>query len=368
MLKADEGAPDLRVVVRCALSAKIRQEQCAPRRLQVAQSRSQLVRTLAHQSRVPGQRIGGSKDHAHLVPFPRQRVAERVQRRVRVRRIAVGRREENARGAERDEGLPRPDHTHADGGCGVVPRAARDGRARLQTEFRGEFGPKAARRVATLDKPRHVLPPQIRRGQKRIRPVPRAGIEPACPGGVRHLGDSFACQPEPEVILGQEHPLDPREGVGIVVPEPDKLGRGEARKDDVARNRPEARIGVERRRLLIGPRVVPEDAGANGRIACVQHRRPVHLTGKADPAHAAQVMFRRQLPKRRLAGNDPVARPLLGPARMRALHVEMRGSARNRLLVAIDQKGLQPRCAQIEPEIHDVSLPAAPTPRSSTRI
>ncbi len=67
----------------------------------------------------------------------------------------------------------------------------------------------------------------------------------------------LARQPEAQIILRQQDLGDTSESRGFVLGHPDELGRREAGKDDVARDRAKPRIVVERCGLRVGAGVVP---------------------------------------------------------------------------------------------------------------
>ena len=277
-------------------------------------------------------------------------MAEGVHRRRRVRLVAVVRREQDARGAKRHEGLPGLHHAHPDGRGRVVPRAPRDDHGAHAPPPR-ELRAQRAGHVRPLHKPRHRLPRQPRPRQQIVRPVPRAGVEPARPRRVRHLGHVLARQPQPQVVLRQQHLRHAPEQRGLVVPDPFELRRREAREHDVPRHAPPHRIGVHRRRLRMAPRVVPEDAGPQHLVRRIQKRRPVHVPRQPDAAHRAQ-------PR---PGGEPVHAPPPPPRSSR------RASARTSR-----HAGGSPSAARWPPPpraaLSSISRPLSPdVPRSSPR-
>ena len=149
---------------------------------------------------------------------------------------------------------------------------------------------------------------------------------------------------------------------------PDELRRGEARKDDVAGDLSEARIGVELRRFLRRAPVVPEDAGAERAARLVEQRRAVHVAGEADALDALQLL--RMIAADRVdharRRGDPAFRVLLRPARVRALDLERLAARRDDALIGVDQHHLHRRGADVDSEIHGtLRLPRARTARAS---
>jgi len=152
----------------------------------------------------------------------------------------------------------------------------------------------------------------------------------------------LAGQPETQVVLREQDLRDPGKDLRLVIPDPDELRRGEARKDDIAGDLAEARIGIERRRLPVGARIVPQDAGPQDLVVPVEQCGAMHLPRKAEALHRAE--FGReaglQAGHRLFCRAYPVSRVLFRPARMRPRHVQRAVCRADDPLVAVDEHGL----------------------------
>ena len=210
MREADEAAARAGVVVRRALAGEIGEEE--QRLLAGAASRRLLRRARPALEPVtcgqPFERRGGREDHAHLVPGVRQRMAEGVHGARRVRpELFVGD-EEHARRAERDEGRARRDRADAAGRRRVVAGAAGDDGRLRHAPARGEHGAELTGRLGALEERRHLVAVEVRRREEIVRPVALRHVEPRRAGGIRHVGGVVAGEPEPHIVLRQQHLRD----------------------------------------------------------------------------------------------------------------------------------------------------------------
>ena len=94
-----------------------------------------------------------------------------------------------------------------------------------------------------------------------------------------------AGEPEPEVVLGQEHVRGRSPDVGLVVADPHELGRGEPGQGVVAGDLDQA-LGSDRRPDGVafggGPLVVPQDRRPEDLVRRIQQDEAVHLAGEPD--------------------------------------------------------------------------------------
>ena len=284
-------------------------------------------------------------------------MAEGVNRALGIGQIGRVGGEQDAGRADRDEGAAVGDRTHAAGRRRVVASSAGNGDAFLHAPFGREFGAQRSRRLGSFDQARHLSGVHAGGVQQLGRPCARAGVEPGRAGGVRHFRDVLAGQPQPEIVLREQHLADLAESLRLVVGDPDELRRREARKHDVAADRAEPRIGIEFGRLAVAAGVVPQDAGAKHRVGGVEQRRAVHLAGEPDAADRRELagMGRPETGDGFTRGADPCRRILFRPAGMRPLDIERPRRGADDLLVVVDQQRLDPGRAEVEPKIHDVS-------------
>ncbi|MCY1211203.1 hypothetical protein D9M72_229130 [compost metagenome] len=360
MREAEQHPLRIRVVVRRALARQVRQEQRAARPVRQRDRRRgfeqrRLVRELEGLRR-PAHRAGGREHHRHLVPAPGQRVAEGVHRLRGVRQEAVGRDEHHARGAERDEALPRLHEPHADRAGGVVARAAGDlhalaqppARRQVRLEQRGDF--------TAFHEPRHVSTCEPRGGQQFVGPVARAHVEPQRAGRVGHLADRLAAEHEAQPVLRQQHARHAGEDLGLVLAHPQQLGRGEAGHREVAGDLAQARHGArERLALRAAAAVVPEDGRAQHLAFRVEQRGAVHLARQADGAYLRQRLGVRgaQLGHDRLERLPPLGGRLLGPQRVRPVDRERRACHADDAVIVREQQCLELGRAEVESQIQD---------------
>jgi hypothetical protein len=169
----------------------------------------------------------------------------------------------------------------------------------------------------------------------------------------------LAGQVQVEIGGGQEYLGHARMVFRLMGAQPFQLGRGEARKHDIARQRAHAFHRVEPGGLLMRAAVVPQDAGADHPVLRVEQRRAMHVPGDADARELGEGGMRvAQLLDRAIERRDPVRRVLLAPARpgMRR-RIGALGRA-DRTARLIDEKRAQPGGAEVDPEIaHDVVAP-----------
>jgi hypothetical protein len=134
--------------------------------------------------------------------------------------------------------------------------------------------------------------------------------------------------------------------------DPEQLGRGEARHGEITGDLVQRRdSGFQLAAFGGGPRVVPQDAGAEHRAAPVHQHRTVHLAGQADAAHPRQ-LARPRRPQRVHRGEHrppPRLRVLLAPARARPRNVERFGGVGEDALLPVHQQRLHRGGAEVEP-------------------
>ena len=110
-------------------------------------------------------------------------------------------------------------------------------------------------------------------------------VEEERAGRVGSVDRPLAGEPEAHVVLRQQDVLDAGEGLGLVVAQPQQLGRREAGEGAVSGQRDQP---LDAQALLdlfaLGRRalVVPEDRGPQHAALLVLHDEPVHLAGVAD--------------------------------------------------------------------------------------
>ena len=292
-----------RIGVRSALALQVREERepfrpgRPPRRLG-----RQLVVASARDVAQPGEGAGGREHHAHRLPAAGDRVAERMHTRLRVRLEPGERREHDPRGAEH----------HGDGARAVDPDAER--RRGLVARAGGDRDPVPAPgdlgRLERLGQPRRG---ELERVEHLVAPAAPGDVEEQRPRCVGDVDRTRAGEPQPHVVLRQQHVRDSRVDVGLVAAYPEQLRSREAGQRAIAGQRdqplePDPRLDLLA--LRTGALVVPENRRAQHPLLGVEAHEPVHLTGEADPGRLDA-----EIRERGLARLPPVLGILLRPAR-----------------------------------------------------
>jgi hypothetical protein len=155
----------------------------------------------------------------------------------------------------------------------------------------------------------------VQRAQHLLAPAPAGDVQQQRAGGVGDVGGVLSGEPEPDVVLGQGDARDLAVGVGLVVAQPQQLGRREAGQRAVAGQRDqlsEPDGGLDLLALGLGALIVPQDRGTQHAVFGVQRDQPVHLAAQADAGGVAD--GRGQLGQDGLGGAPPVPGVLLRPA------------------------------------------------------
>ena len=177
-----------------------------------------------------------------------------------------------------------------------------------------------ARHLRALVRRRHPGRVDRERGEDLGGPVARGEVEEHGPRTVGLVHGVLTGQPKPDVVLRQQDVRDPLPHVGLVIANPDELGRGEAGQGIVAGDRDEPlwpdRL-PDQVALGGGPLVVPEDRGTEDLVRPVEEDGAVHLAGQPDGDAR-----RRREPRSRPgpSGSPRPSRPTIAadPARSRA--------------------------------------------------
>ena len=164
------------------------------------------------------------------------------------------------------------------------------------------------------------------RCQQLIGPVAFCHIKPKRTGTVRHVPGIFACQLEPDIVLGQQHLCGLGKDVRLILTHPLELGCGKSGHHPVASKREEPGLGSFKvRALFCRPAVVPQNAGTQRLAVGIQKRCPMHVSRETDAANGGHL-------SRRFCGNPvhgclacrpPAVRILLRPGGMRTLNGEI---------------------------------------------
>ena len=289
----------------------------------------------------------------------------------------VGDREDDARGAERDEASARRRWRRR------RPPRPRCRRRRRRPECAARRSPRPPRPRAR-DRPRLPSPRpgsacaraagRWRRAARR--PSAGADVEPQRAGGVRHFRDRFAGQPQPHIVLRQQDALGRGEHLRLVLGDPQRFRRGEAGHRDVAGAA--AKVGnaafrAPRIRRRSGRRSTGSPDAAACRAAsrkvapCIWPERPT----PASRANASGALLRNAATPV-VTAVDPVVGVLLAPQRLRSRQRQRHGGVGDRALLGVDQQRLDRRSADVQPkkgfaraDCHDLLLPTPHAPLNS---
>ena len=218
-----ERPAGVRVGVRRALALEVGQEGQALRRGGPAlRFADQLVERPSDHVAQPPQRPRRGQHHAHRLPGVRHGVAEDVDAGLGVGPVALQRREDDPRGAEHDRQRSRPDHADPE-------------RARLLVA--------GARDLGRLRHPGQPLQRDPERLADLAAPLAPRDVEQQRPGGVRRVDRVLPRQPEPHVVLREQHVRHAGPDLGLVLAHPQQLRRGEPGQRAVPRQLDQPRRG-----------------------------------------------------------------------------------------------------------------------------
>ncbi len=353
--EAGEDGAQRRVVRGRAFTGQVGQEQGRTGARVVAELGEKIARLTAGDVGPPGEAGRGRQHHAHLVPDAGKRMAEGVDGGRRIGGEAIGRHPQHAGGAQREEGVAGGDRAEADGRGGIVARPAGDDRRVRHAPAGGEVRRQPAGRRGALDEARHLSAREAAGGESFVRPVAFRRIEPERAGGVGHVLDRLAGQPQADEGLGQEDLGDRCEDLRLVLRHPEEFRRGEAGHGEVAGD------GVKRRETLLegaafgeGATVVPQDGRPQHSIAIVEQHRAVHLAGQADADDPRQLegMVGGEFVDGGERRHDPALRVLFRPVGMGTGDDERPFGDGDDMVALVDQNRLDARRADVETEIH----------------
>ena len=227
--------------------------------------------------------------HGHLVPYAGKGVAEGMHRALDIRTEAVGSDEGHARCAERKQGVARRGHADTDGPCRVVARSRDDWHA-LHAPPRGDIGGERSGNFRAFEQGRHMRGRETAGFQHLVRPCTPRDIEPERARAVRHIGREIAGHAKAQVILRQQHRSRGSEDFRLMLPDPQQLGRREARHREIAGNLARRGNGsFQLAALRRAASVVPQDGRPQDCVAFVQQDSAVHLSAETDRTHGSAV-------------------------------------------------------------------------------
>ncbi len=325
--QTDEGATGARVGVRSPLTGQVREKEqsLAPGR-HLRGAGDQFLEAPVGGKCVPGpsQAPRRREHHTHHVPSSRDGVAEGVDPPTGLHRRTFRGGEDHPRRPQRERHDSGSDRTDTDG-IGRLIASPRHHRRPLA---------KACRPGRLLAEGPGHFRALVRRGEQRgveiegvehLRGPGASGeIEEDRPRPVGHIDGKPTGEPEPQVVLGEQHVANSLPARRLVIAYPEQLGSREAGEGVVAGDLDETLRPDPASDLLalgLGPLVVPEDGGADDVTRLVEQHRAVHLTGEPDsldPVGPSPGLLH-ETTDRLLRSDPPQAGVLLRPHRMRGV-------------------------------------------------
>ena len=206
-IDAQEATAHVCVVVRRALSRKVRQEGHAGAGAR-RDLRKQVGLGLACGAGPPRQASGGIEQHAHLMPARWQGMAEGVHGARRHRRKRGRSGPDHAGRAQRHKTFAGLHSTHRHRAGRVVAGASGDQGRRGHAPTTRERRAQPPGEVAALDETRHVVDGQPAGRQGIAAPAAPADVEPQGARGIGHVLHGLAAQLQAYIGLGQQHLVD----------------------------------------------------------------------------------------------------------------------------------------------------------------
>jgi len=187
-------------------------------------------------------------------------------------------------------------------------------------------------------------------------PVTRLHVEQQRAGRVAHLRGVLTCQPQPDVVLRQQHLERALEDARIMPADPEDLRRREARQRDVVdhADEPGPPAGEALDFLALGrrPLVVPQQGGAQRLPGAVHEDAAVHLTAEPDAGDLGRTDAGLPADVADAAddGPPPVVRVLLRPAGPRRVDGVFRARRGQNLALRVAEQRFRGGCADVDPE------------------
>ena len=250
---------------------------------------------------------------------------------------------------------PGPEHARAEAGSMLVARPDRDEARGREAEGGGGVGGQRAGDVGRGRDDRKPAALDLRRCEEFCRPVPGPDVVEEGRRRVRVVDDSPAGQAGHRPAARQVERLRAGVGVGCVGSEPQDLRRDVARVEVQAgpleqflRRHPPA----ERRGLVLGPPIEPDDRRVEVRAASVDRDDPVDLAGERDRRDVAgcEVSGRDEVGDDLADRDPPVGRVLLGPRRGGNVEIVGPGGLPDQLTDRVEQQALEALRPEVDPD------------------
>ena len=261
--------------------------------------------------------------------------------------------EHDAAGAEGGGEHAGLDDAAADAAGGLVAAARGHGevlgkagpRGRVRREATGDFGP--------LERGGHEGGVDVQHAHQVLTPTAVAHVEQERAGGVGDVGGELAGEDIADVVLRKQDLGHARVVGGLLVAEPEDLGRGEASERGVADHLDQPALadalgdGVA---LRGGSLVAPEQGRADDAAVGIEEDGAVHLTGQTERLHVADAVAEGvgDAGEGLEGGFLPVGGVLLRPAGAGGVQRVLDERGRDERAGFVDRDGLGAACADIE--------------------
>ena len=173
-------------------------------------------------------------------------------------------------------------------------------------------------------------------------------------GSIGVIGAVYAGQLVVDVVLRQHDLADLCKVLRLGIAHPQQFGGGKAGKCNVRGVLAQvffANDVVQVFHLLLGAAVIPQNAGADHFVLCIQHHQAVHLAAGTNTGHLRSIKAVQQLRNACTDSVPPVSGVLLAPARMRECNGIFAAYNVGDLPVALHQQQLDCRGTQIDTNV-----------------
>ena len=281
----------------------------------------------------------------------------------------IRRREDDPRGPQREGHRARRHDTDPDPVGRLVAAAGHDRRALPQAGRRRRGGRHHAGDRRALEDRRQPGWVDLECADDLGRPGPPGQVEQDRPCAISRINRVVAGQEQPDVILGQQDVGDPGPGLGLVLADPDELGRREAGQGIVAGDldQPLRPDGLpDQVAFRAGSLVVPEDRRPEHVVGPIEQDGAVHLPGQPDRGDVVGTDPGRgqDRPDRGLRRGPPQGRVLLAPQRLGCREVVLGDADRPDEARLVDQDGLGRGRRDVDAQDEGHGLSAGWQPRS----
>ena len=257
-------------------------------------------------------------------------------------------------GSQRDVALAVAHSAAANSSGSIVAGAGADLNAFRQTQLGSSFGGQGANRLPAFKQLGHLGFANAADIQHFFAPALVLHIQQQHAGSIGVIGAVYAGQLVVDVVLRQHDLADLCKVLRLGIAHPQQFGGGKAGKCNVCGVLAQvffANDVVQVFYLLLGAAVIPQNAGADHFVLCIQHHQAVHLAAGTNTGHLRSIKAVQQLRNACTDSVPPVSGVLLAPARMRECNGIFAAYNVGDLPVALHQQQLDCRGTQIDTNV-----------------